>query len=295
MAEKDKVQRTLESYNDVFADIMNVLLFDGREVVKEDELTDAQPFSYYKMDGKKVRGQERDVAKFWKNGEIRLSLIGLENQMKTERSMPLRVIGYDGAAYRSQLNQKGKKRYYPVISLVLYFGTRRHWKKNRSLRDVVIVPDELGRFVSDYKINVFELAWLTDRQIQAFKSDFREVALFLRSLRTDEPFIGSDKELEHVMEILDLFRVMGENDSRITDVITEYSSIDFSKGGSKMGVCSVVQNWVDEGINQGMKRKAIDDAIEALKEKISPETVAKIVKLPLEEVLELQKKVTVTA
>ena len=62
-----------------------------------------------------------------------------------------------------------------------------------------------------------------------------------------------------------------------------------------MGVCSVVQNWVDEGINQGMKRKAIDDAIEALKEKISPETVAKIVKLPLEEVLELQKKVTVTA
>lgn len=193
MAEKDKVQRTLESYNDVFADIMNVLLFDGREVVKEDELTDAQPFSYYKMDGKKVRGQERDVAKFWKNGEIRLSLIGLENQMKAERSMPLRVIGYDGAAYRSQLNKKGKKRYYPVISLVLYFGTKRHWKKNRSLRDVVIVPDELGRFVSDYKINVFELAWLTDDQIQAFKSDFHEVALFLRSLRTGERFYASDR------------------------------------------------------------------------------------------------------
>lgn len=103
MAEKDKVQRTLESYNDVFADIMNVLLFDGQEVVREDELTDAQPFSYYKMDGKKVHGQERDVAKFWKNGEIRLSLIGLENQMKTDKAMPLRVIGYDGAAYRSQL------------------------------------------------------------------------------------------------------------------------------------------------------------------------------------------------
>ena len=58
-----------------------------------------------------------------------------------------------------------------------------------------------------------------------------------------------------------------------------------------MGVCSVVQNWVDEG----MKRKAVADAIAALKEKISPETVARIVELPLEEVLELQKKVTVTA
>ena len=302
MAEKDKVQRTLESYNDVFADIMNVLLFDGREVVREDELTDAQPFSYYKMDGKKVHGQERDVAKFWKNGEIRLSLIGLENQMKTDKAMPLRVIGYDGAAYRSQLNldkkkntdkgeNEGKKIYFPVISLVLYFGTKRHWNKNRSLKEVITIPDELEKFVSDYKINVFELAWLSDQQIQAFKSDFREVALFLRSLRTGERFYASDRELQHVMEILDLFRVMGENDSRITDVITEYSSIDFSKGGTKMGVCSVVQDWVDEGA----KRKAIADAMAALREKIAPETVARIVELPLEQILELQKQITVTA
>ena len=43
------------------------------------------------------------------------------------------------------------------------------------------------------------------------------------------------------------------------------------------------------------KEKAIADAIAALEEKISPEVVARIVKLPLEEVLELQKKVTVTA
>lgn len=290
MAEKDKVQRTLESYNDVFADIMNVLLFDGREVVKEDELTDAQPFSYYKMDGKKVRGQERDVAKFWKNGEIRLSLIGLENQMKTERSMPLRVIGYDGAAYRSQLNQKGKKRYYPVISLVLYFGTKRHWKKNRSLRDVVIVPDELDNYVSDYKINVFELAWLSDEQIQAFKSDFREVALFLRSLRTGEEFQESDRKIAHVMEILDLFRVMGENETDLGIVLNEYSKNNNStKGGIGMG------DPMKKYRNRIKTEQAIDDAISALKEKIAPETVAKIVKLPLEKVLELQKQITVTA
>jgi len=290
LAEKDKVQRTLESYNDVFADIMNVLLFDGREVVKEDELTDAQPFSYYKMDGEKVRGQERDVAKFWKNGEIRLSLIGLENQMKTERAMPLRVIGYDGAAYRSQLNQKGKKHYYPVISLVLYFGTKRHWKKNRSLRDVVIVPDELGRFVSDYKINVFELAWLTDQQIHAFKSDFREVALFLRSLRTGERFLDSGKKLEHVMEILDLFRVMGENETDLGIVLDEYSKENnLTKGEIGMG------DPMKKYRNRIISEKAIDDALEALKEKIAPETVAKIVKLPLEKVLELQKQITVTA
>ena len=299
MAEKDKVQRTLESYNDVFADIMNVLLFDGREVVREDELTDAQPFSYYKMDGKKVHGQERDVAKFWKNGEIRLSLIGLENQMKTDKAMPLRVIGYDGAAYRSQLNldkkkntdkgeNEGKKIYFPVISLVLYFGTKRHWNKNRSLKEVITVPDKLEKFVSDYKINVFELAWLTDQQIQAFKSDFREVALFLRSLRTGEIFQGSDRKIAHIMEILDLFRVMSNN--RLDNEINEYYKDNNStKGGINMG------NPMQKYDNRIRKETEIEVAIGALKEKIAPETVAKIVKLPLEQILELQKQITVTA
>ena len=299
MAEKDKVQRTLESYNDVFADIMNVLLFDGREEVREDELTDAQPFSYYKMDGKKVHGQERDVAKFWKNGEIRLSLIGLENQMKTDKAMPLRVIGYDGAAYRSQLNldkkkntDKGgnevKKIYFPVISLVLYFGTKRHWNKNRSLKEVITVPDKLEKFVSDYKINVFELAWLSDQQIQAFKSDFREVALFLRSLRTGEIFQGSDRKIAHIMEILDLFRVMSNN--RLDNEINEYYKDNNStKGGINMG------NPMQKYDNRIRKETEIEVAIGALKEKIAPETVAQIVKLPLEQILELQKQITVTA
>ena len=38
MAEKDIAEKTLEAYNDVFADIVNVLLFQGKHFVKEDEL-----------------------------------------------------------------------------------------------------------------------------------------------------------------------------------------------------------------------------------------------------------------
>ena len=33
MADKDLTEKTLEAYNDVFADIMNVLLFDGKREV----------------------------------------------------------------------------------------------------------------------------------------------------------------------------------------------------------------------------------------------------------------------
>ena len=52
MAQKDASQKILESYNDVFSDIVNVLLFNGRKVLAEEELEDQAPRSYYKADGK---------------------------------------------------------------------------------------------------------------------------------------------------------------------------------------------------------------------------------------------------
>ena len=52
MSEKDITQKILESYNDVFADIVNVLLFDGEQIVHPNELEDQAPRSAYKADGK---------------------------------------------------------------------------------------------------------------------------------------------------------------------------------------------------------------------------------------------------
>ena len=79
MGEADITEKSLESYDDVFSDIINVLLFDGRQLVREDELSDAAPLSAYKdLDGR-MHEQERDVAKYWRNGSIRICLYGLEN------------------------------------------------------------------------------------------------------------------------------------------------------------------------------------------------------------------------
>lgn len=44
MAGKDMAEKALESYNDVFADIVNTLLFNGREKVLEDELEQGRVF-----------------------------------------------------------------------------------------------------------------------------------------------------------------------------------------------------------------------------------------------------------
>ena len=63
MNEKDITEKTLEAHNDVFADIVNALVFGGRKGIDPEALSDATPTSQYKMDGK-IHEQERDVAKY---------------------------------------------------------------------------------------------------------------------------------------------------------------------------------------------------------------------------------------
>ena len=52
MAEKDITEKNLEALNDVFADIVNVLLFKGERLVQEDELEADTTKSMFKADGK---------------------------------------------------------------------------------------------------------------------------------------------------------------------------------------------------------------------------------------------------
>ena len=105
MAEKDASEKILESYNDVFSDIVNVLLFNGKQVLGADELEDQAPRTYYKVDGR-LHEIERDVAKRWKNGNIRVACIGFENQTASDPDMPLRVMGYDGEIGRASCRER---------------------------------------------------------------------------------------------------------------------------------------------------------------------------------------------
>ena len=57
MVEKDLTERMLEDYNDVFADIVNVLLFKGRKIIQEDDLIDSQAKSILKAEDGKLHSQ----------------------------------------------------------------------------------------------------------------------------------------------------------------------------------------------------------------------------------------------
>ncbi|MCC8101022.1 MAG: transposase, partial [Clostridiales bacterium] len=79
MAGKDITEKLLEDYPDVFADIVNVLIYKGKNVVKADDLEIAGTLNQYKA-ANTIHGQERDVAKYWTKGQVRICFLGLENQ-----------------------------------------------------------------------------------------------------------------------------------------------------------------------------------------------------------------------
>ena len=77
MGQKDITEKMLADYNDVFADIVNGLLFYGTQVVQEDDLENTKDKSQYKADDGKIHEEERDISKIVKNKNIRISLVGL--------------------------------------------------------------------------------------------------------------------------------------------------------------------------------------------------------------------------
>lgn len=141
----------------------------------------------------KIREQERDVTKLWVT---------------------------EGADYRYQLTQKDRKQ-NSVFTIVVYFGTSERWPKSGTLFELLKVPDSLKMLLNDCHVNVLELAWLTDEQIELFKSDFKFVARQVRSERTGEEFIPSDERVTHPDALLELMGAL-TGDSRFTEAVNNY-------------------------------------------------------------------------
>lgn len=253
MAEKDASEKILESYNDVFSDIVNVLLFQGRQVLAPNELEDQAPRSYYKTDGR-LHEIERDVAKRWKNGNIRVACIGFENQTASDPDMPLRVMGYDGAEYRAQLlGENGSGDRYPVVTLVLYFGHEKPWNGPLSLKERLNIPQEFEPYVNDYKINLFQIAYLTREQVELFQSDFKVVADYFVQKRENGDYVPSSQELTHVQETLQLLSIM-TNDNRFEEA---YNTTTDSKKGGTRNMCEVLDKVENRGKAEGENKMAL--------------------------------------
>ena len=222
--EKDYSLKILEDCDDVFCDIVNNTIFDGQEVLRPEDLERGSGTSQIKFEGL-LHGQDRDVIKYWKHGAIVLAAVGMENQTAIDETMPLRISSYDGAEYKQQVNRRLNEiqqklpltPFYPVITIVLYFG-QRHWTGPKSLLECFPnIPEKLKPLVQDYKIHVYELAFMTPEKIQLFQSDIRFVLDFLMQYHVHKGrYVPIEGTISHVEETLNVMSaIMG--DSRFVD------------------------------------------------------------------------------
>lgn len=226
MGEKDKTQKLFVGCKDVCAELLNVLVYDGSEVVKETELLPAPTESICpQADGEELQEfqQFRDLSMYnMKKGNIHI-LYNMENQSGIDRDLVLRCTGYDGMSYRRQY-RKGRKAarrnrqgIYPVISLVLNWG-KRPWKTAKSLRELLDypVPEQAEHYLNDYKLHVFDMRFLDKSVREKFHGDMRVV---LDYLADPESLLRSRQPLRHPEEVLRMLHALS-GDKRYLDCIT---------------------------------------------------------------------------
>lgn len=245
MAAKDMATKKLEDHADVFCDIINVLLFH-ENYLDPATLKSGPTESIYKADLKEWNEQRRDTLKEVLDGErFIIASVGIENQSSVEKAMPIRIMGYDSATYHEQLNQNlSVKELRPVITVVLNFSSQR-WCKEKSLHELLNIPEKMKPFVQDYKIHVFDVAFLSDEIIESFTSDFKVVAKFFKKRRIHgKKFTLDPDEIDHVQEVLDMLSVFSK-DTRYSEVGPQL--VVQQKEGGKITMCEVLQAWIDEG------------------------------------------------
>ncbi len=163
-------------------------------------------------------------------------------------NIPVRVLGYDYAKYRRQVDEK-RFPLLPVITLVLNMSDRR-WSGCKSLADIMKIPVEFEPFFQDYKVMVVDVAFLEDDVIERFTSDFKLVAKFFKNRRLGVEPLGDDSEIKHVTELIDFISVFA-NDA---DYIKTKSILkNVKERGERVTMCYVAQGLIKKGANKMAK------------------------------------------
>ena len=258
-----------------FADIFNARCFGGRQVVRENELLEADGRS--PMEGMPTRF--RDIKKRLGNG-MKFAILAVENQNEVDFEMPLRVMQYDCSEYQRQLRElhdrkakarmdAGKKpnnleakmdgadRLMPTYTICLYHG-KGSWARPLGLKDMMDSRDDDGAWVemfADYPLilaNVEDVG-LAERCSTDMKQFLRALAARndkqkMRELLKGEEFLHLEPETDRALTVmLDLDSPKYKNNAD-----------DAGKEGGAQKVCIAIDEMIsdarEEGVEQGIEQ-----------------------------------------
>ena len=120
---------------------------------------------------------------------------------------------------------------------------------------MVDLPEGMENFINDYKIHIFEVAYLTEEQVKLFRSDFRIVADYFVQKRKNKKYIPGRKTIRHVDAVLKFMSVM-TGDRRFINAQKG------KKSGGDQNMCEILDQIENRGIQKGMEiMRAEKDAV----------------------------------
>ena len=268
--QKDVSLKTFWRDNEHFADLFNATVFNGKQVLKPDKLTemdtDVSATIHSKSYNESIT-RNRDVVKKMSDG-VEFNILGLEIQDKTHYAMPLRTMTYDALGYIKEYNDIKKHhklnkdsfssheeflsginksdRFHPIITLVLYYGESL-WDGPTCLSDMMIsMPDNIKTYFSDYKLNLVQI--LDSDKYTFYNEDVRDVFNIIRNIYNDD-FDSIYREYESRNVDIDVMELICNITSvpKLMDLCT-----DTEQGGT-VNMCEAMKRFQAECESKGMK------------------------------------------
>ena len=291
MGKKDSASKKYFSDSERFADLINGICFEGRQILKGENLTEIDSH---------VGNRTRDVAKKALFGTT-FVILGEENQETVDYSLPVRIMESDVEDYKkevseiqkemrkklkrndsSNLGSSGERLYLypknarisPVITFVL--SNAENWDGPRGLRDMLKLeelPEDLLPYIIDYRLNIVEIPKLTDEEMKRFRTDLRQVMMFLRYLRDKEKLkclLEEDISYQNIDQ--DAYNLMKEyarlekyslNDKHTEggnqNMRTAFDEVweEGVERGRDEGIAIFIQDKIEDGVDRGIIRERL--------------------------------------
>jgi len=258
-----------------FANVFNVKIFDGAQVIKPEELEPIEGETHILMQTKDGKQQEihryRDITMRWK-GKMDLMILACENQDKIHYAMPVRTMIYDGLSYVQQMklmwdlrdetdkitNDEFLSKFCkedklcPVITLVFYFGEK-EWDASLDLygmfdvEGILRTNDDLRKYIPNYTINLIDAERIEN--LEMYQKDL-QVIFGLLKCRKDK------QKLRHYVEDnQDFFKnVDVDTGMAISSFIDSKSMMNEVKNqnkGGRVDMCKAMEDWAAEERAEG--------------------------------------------
>ena len=236
-----------------FADLCNYAFFQGRQVIKPEELVsrenDLSTLIGNVDDPTEIKRYRDVVRKAGIHGNY--VIIGVEHQSTFDKNMIFRILNYDATTYINQV--ESKKEVYPVGSFVFYTGDE-EWNLPETLKETLkSIPSEMEPYINNWRLPVVDLKTMDARKLTNRR--LRDVVEISQSM-----FAGSYEGLRENRKIETESFMMAATFTR-TNIRRE----DLPEG-DEINMCKAMDQLFQRFENQGIEKGKREEKQNTLKE-----------------------------